>query len=298
MALIRALETAKPSRQRLFSDPFARRFLPSLQRALIVPARLTPWRRMLEDVFDSRAPGARTSGAARTRLIDDWTCAALQHHVAQVVIVGAGFDCRGLRMHELKSTLVFELARRQMHELKSRLLADVQAPHIRRVPIDFLIERPEDLLLGAGYSPAARTLFVWEGVTNYLDAGAVDAVFDFFGRSAPGSRVIFTYVHANAIDGSFPAPGLAATPSAATQDRRGVDIWPSARQRAAVPCGQGKISGQRTIAGCIGRGVCSPKATNSIAPFLRRNRLFVPAMCSWGISPSRTTPTNAAKLLV
>jgi len=208
MALIRALETAKPSRQRLFSDPFARRFLPSLQRALIVPARLTPWRRMLEDVFDSRAPGARTSGAARTRLIDDWTCAALQHHVAQVVIVGAGFDCRGLRMHELKSTLVFELDRRQMHELKSRLLADVQAPHIRRVPIDFLIERPEDLLLGAGYSPAARTLFVWEGVTNYLDAGAVDAVFDFFGRSAPGSRVIFTYVHANAIDGSFPAPGL------------------------------------------------------------------------------------------
>ena len=209
MALIRALETAKPAGQRLFADPFARRFLPRWQRGLMIPARLRIWRRMVEGIFDCQAPGARTSGAARTRLIDDWTREAVRNGTAQIVIMGTGFDCRALRVAELRTTSVFELDRREMLDLKSRLLGGAQPCHIRGIPINFLNDRPEDRLIAAGYSPAAKTLFVWKGVTNYLDALAVDAIFDFFGRSAPGSLVIFTYVHADAIDGSFPAPGLA-----------------------------------------------------------------------------------------
>ena len=209
MALIRALETAKPKRQRLFADPYARRFLPAWQRALMIPARLPIWRRVVERMFDSQAPGARTSGAARTRLIDDWAREAVQNSTAQIVIMGSGFDCRALRLSELGMGSVFELDRREMLDLKSHILAGVHAPHIRAVPIDFLIDSPEDRLIASGYSPTAKTLFVWEGVTNYLDAAAIDAGFNFFARSAPGSRVIFTYVHADAIDGSFQAPGLA-----------------------------------------------------------------------------------------
>ena len=208
MALIRALETAKPARQRLFADPFALRFLPRWQRALMIPAWLPIWRWVVERIFDSQAPGARTSGAARTRLIDDWVREAVQNGMVQIVVMGAGFDCRALRMVELRSSSVFELDRGEMLELKSHLLAGTQISHIRAVPIDFLSDRPEDRLIAAGYSPIAKTLFVWEGVTNYLDSTAIDAVFNFFGRCAPGSRVIFTYVHADAIDGSFPAPGL------------------------------------------------------------------------------------------
>jgi methyltransferase (TIGR00027 family) len=206
MALIRGLETLKPERWRLFVDPYAQRFLPGWQRALMIPARLPAWRRVIERAFDSRAPGARTSGAARTRLIDDWVREALLKGVKQVVIMGAGFDCRGLRMAELKSVTVFELDRREMLDLKSRFVADAQ---VRNVPIDFLNEKPEDRLIAAGYAVAVKTLFIWEGVTNYLDAVAIDTAFDFFSRSAAGSRVVFTYVHADAIDGSFPAPGLA-----------------------------------------------------------------------------------------
>jgi O-methyltransferase involved in polyketide biosynthesis len=37
MALIRALETAKAADLRLFSDPFALRFLPTWRRALMLP---------------------------------------------------------------------------------------------------------------------------------------------------------------------------------------------------------------------------------------------------------------------
>lgn len=210
MALIRALETAKPNRQRLFSDPFARRFLPAWQRALVTPAKIPPWRRMLESFFDRQAPGARTSGAARTRLIDDWTRAAVRNGAAQVVIMGAGFDCRALRLDELRLSSVFELERREMLNLKSRFLADTSASHVRRVPIDFLNEQPEDCLVASGYSPTVKSLFILEGVTNYLDRSAVDSVFNLFSHSAPGSRMIFTYVHIDAINGTFPAPGLTA----------------------------------------------------------------------------------------
>ncbi len=210
MALIRALETAKPVRQRLFSDPFARRFLPTWQRAIVTPAKIPAWRRMLESFFDRRAPGARTSGAVRTRLIDDWARTAVQNGVRQVVIMGAGFDCRALRLDELKLSSVFELERREMLSLKSRFLADTTASHVRRVPIDFLNETPEDCLVASGYSPTVKSLFVLEGVTNYLDASAVDSAFNLFSHSAPGSRVIFTYVHIDAINGTFPAPGLTA----------------------------------------------------------------------------------------
>ena len=128
MALIRALETAKPKRQRLFADPFARRFLPGWQRALMIPGRLPIWRRVVERMFDSQAPGARTSGAARTRLIDDWARGAVQNGTAQIVIMGSGFDCRALRLSELGLGSVFELHRREMLDLKSRLLAGRQAP--------------------------------------------------------------------------------------------------------------------------------------------------------------------------
>ena len=208
MALIRAMETQKAPDQRLFSDPFGRRFLPLWQRALLSPARFPPWRRIVERIFDGKAPGARTSGAARTRLIDDWTREAVRDGLQQVVIMGAGFDCRALRLKELHTKLVIELDRPQMIVLKLRLLADVRADHIVRLPIDFLRERPEDRLSKSGYSRHATTLFIWEGVTNYLDDAAVDAAFETFAGASRGSRVIFTYVHADAISGRFPAPGL------------------------------------------------------------------------------------------
>jgi methyltransferase (TIGR00027 family) len=210
MAVIRALETVKPQRERLFSDPFAKRFLPGWQSVLASLARIPAVRRLLERYFDRQAPGARTSGAARTRLIDDWIRQALADGIGQVVILGAGFDCRALRMKELASVPIFEVDRARMIDFKDAVLKnDAQPRNLKRVPVDFLKDRLGDRLGSAGFSTNAKTLFVWEGVTNYLDAASVSAVFDFFAGSAPsGSKVVFTYVHSDAINGLFPAAGL------------------------------------------------------------------------------------------
>ena len=47
--------------------------------------------------------------------------------------------------------------------------------------------------------PKEKTFFIWEGVTNYLTSEAVGATFDLVSNSAPGSKIVFTYVHSDVI---------------------------------------------------------------------------------------------------
>jgi methyltransferase (TIGR00027 family) len=210
IALIRALEFLKSSEKKLFSDPYARQFVTASQRALLGLAHLPAVRGLLEDYFDWRAPGARSSGAARTRLIDDWVREALAAGVRQVVILGAGFDCRALRMGELTTIPVFEVDRAAMIARKERVLEGIQTPrNVRRLGVDFRKDNLGNRLLDAGCSAQLRTLYIWEGVTNYLDSHFVDAVFDSFAQGTSlGSRIIFTYVHADLLEGRFATPGV------------------------------------------------------------------------------------------
>jgi O-methyltransferase involved in polyketide biosynthesis len=46
-----------------------------------------------------------------------------------------------------------------------------------------------------------RTFFVWEAVTQYLTADAVHATLEGLRSVAPGSRLVFTYVRRDFIDG-------------------------------------------------------------------------------------------------
>jgi O-methyltransferase involved in polyketide biosynthesis len=47
----------------------------------------------------------------------------------------------------------------------------------------------------AGYVIDKRTLFIWEGVTNYLNEAAIDATLRWCAAAAVCSKVIFTYIH-------------------------------------------------------------------------------------------------------
>ena len=70
--------------------------------------------------------------------------------------------------------------------------------HVRFVPLDF----NPDPLPGAMSAAVcdSRTLFIWEGVTNYLTDDAVDGTLGWFAGAAPGSLVVFTYVHRQVLD--------------------------------------------------------------------------------------------------
>jgi methyltransferase (TIGR00027 family) len=205
MALFRALESKRSRRRRLFSDPLATDFLcPSLKRVALL-ARFPGGVTLAEKIADRRIPGARTSAIARTRLIDDLLAEGVGEEICQIVILGAGFDCRGYRLPILNSRVVYEVDHpltldRKRTQLKKRF---GELPHnLHYVPIDFNRESLGSTLQQAGLKNSVETVFLWEGVTNYLTAEAVASVLRYVSGFPLGSRLIFTYVHSGLLDGT------------------------------------------------------------------------------------------------
>jgi methyltransferase (TIGR00027 family) len=168
-------------------------------------ARLPFAELIVERYTDVRLPGARTSAIARTKLIDDALLDALAAGISQVVILGAGFDCRAYRLPQLNRTTVFEVDHPATLAMKLSRLHQVlpRVPeHVHYVEIDFMRQSLPDVLAGSGFHISRPAVFLWEGVTQYLTADAVDGVLRFVAACSPGTRLLFTYVHAGMLDGS------------------------------------------------------------------------------------------------
>ena len=203
MALFRALESTLPADRRLFDDRFATAFLTARLRPVVSLSRISFLGSLIRSFIDHRWPGARTSAVARTRFIGDAAAAALGSGVEQVVILGAGFDARAYRIAPMARVPVFEVDHPATSAAKR---AAVEAAlgslptHVHFVPIDFNTESLPDTMTAAGYDPRRRTAFLWEGVTNYLSADAVDRTLRWCARAAAASKVIFTYVDRQVLD--------------------------------------------------------------------------------------------------
>ena len=69
------------------------------------------------------------------------------------------------------------------------------------VPSDFNLETLDRTMVEAGYRPEQPTVFLWEGVTDYLTEPIVDSTLRWCARTASaGSVVLFTYVHSDVLD--------------------------------------------------------------------------------------------------
>ena len=206
MAMFRALESARAERARLFWDPLATCFLgPRVRMAVRIAAKSSALHALLTKFIDVRWPGARPSGVARTVFIDEAMREALRSGIEQVVILGAGYDARAYRMAEMRMTTVFEVDRAETQQRKCEALARVLGrlpENVRFVEMDFSRGTLRETLALAGFSRERKTFFIWEGVTHYLDADAVDSTMRFVGGCASDSRLAFTYVHRGLLDGS------------------------------------------------------------------------------------------------
>jgi methyltransferase (TIGR00027 family) len=73
--------------------------------------------------------------------------------------------------------------------------------HVTYVPVDFNTQTLEQRLLECGYNSGIKTLFIWQGVTEYLLPEAVHTTLAFVRRnSAPGSAIVFDYLYSEALD--------------------------------------------------------------------------------------------------
>jgi methyltransferase (TIGR00027 family) len=197
MALFRALESAQPAGKALFRDPFAQGFIDPALAQLVRWSAVPIAGLLLRTFLDRFWPGARTSGVARTRLIDDWVADAIANGSRQVVVLGAGFDSRAWRLPELSGLPVFEVDHPSTAAEKSARLQALGADPSRvvSVAVDFDRDRLPERLAAAGFDYSKVTFIVWEGVTNYLTENAVLSVFAWAGTLAEESRLAFTYIH-------------------------------------------------------------------------------------------------------
>lgn len=203
IALFRALETTRPAGVRLFNDPYAISFLDGALKRAALLSKIPFVRTIVQHIIHRKIPGAYSSGLARTRYIDDLLFYAINSGAQQVLILGAGFDTRGLRLSFLRNIPVIEIDHPNTSAHKVKVLRS-NLPNlpgnILYYQLDFNKESLDDMI---GWNPidlTRPTAIIWEGVTNYLTPSAIESVFRFLSRFAGGSYIIFTYVHRMVLD--------------------------------------------------------------------------------------------------
>lgn len=133
--------------------------------------------------------------SARTRFFDAEVLDGLAWGVRQVVILGAGYDGRGLRFRS-PGVSFFEVdhprTQADKRERLDRLAIDVDG--IVFAPHDLVAGGLSPALAGAGHDASRPTLFLAEGLLRYLPEATVHEVFEATReRAAPGSVFALTF---------------------------------------------------------------------------------------------------------
>jgi methyltransferase (TIGR00027 family) len=197
------METFVPAPQRLFEDQIVLGFLPPSARFLLRRAAI---RAAFMAFLEGSAPGVRGALLCRTRRIDDAVRDAVHQGLPALVILGAGLDTRPYRFTELTKVKVVEIDLSAVQEFKKAcLLRKLGAlpRHVRFIPMDLNIEEVGTALECAGLRPSEPAIFVWEGVSQYLQPNAVDSVLRAVAERPNGTVLAFTYVLEEVITGVY-----------------------------------------------------------------------------------------------
>jgi methyltransferase (TIGR00027 family) len=199
-----AVEQNESPARRLVDDDLARSFLPVGLRLLADASRLGPIRRLVIAGSERTGPGLWANLASRKRFIDDKLDDALPD-IDAVVVLGAGLDTRAYRLARRTTIPVFEVdlpvnIARKSAVVRRALGSPPASVHL--VPLDFERDDLMAELAKHGYRSVDRTFFVWEGVTQYLTADGVRGSLESLRDAAPGSRLVFTYVRRDFIEGA------------------------------------------------------------------------------------------------
>jgi methyltransferase (TIGR00027 family) len=180
-------------------DDLAEVILPPFPRFML---DFTPLRKFLmRQMFP---PGIYEYVCARTKLIDAVFVQALDTCFTQIVLLGAGFDTRALRFASHNhGTRIIELDVATTQEPKINIYRQKKLaipPKLVFASINFDREDIFQVLSKAGYQDGQKSLFLWEGVSMYLTAQAVDSTLAFIhNHSAAGSQVVFDYIYASVL---------------------------------------------------------------------------------------------------
>lgn len=194
VAAIRAAETRREDP--LFVDPFADKLAGAAGREFLEAAL--------------RVSGEQSTFqiVVRTRFWDEALLRATRS-VRQVVLVAAGMDARAYRLEWPGEVVVYELDQPEVIAEKGRLLSG-DAPRAARVAVS--VDLTDDwpaALMAAGFDPGEPTVWLMEGLLQYLDEAEVRTLFAHVDAlSTPGSVLLYEVVGTALLESPFMAPVL------------------------------------------------------------------------------------------
>lgn len=204
VAFVRAWETQKPADSRVINDPIAEHLISDDGRFLVKTrlGRTTYAFHLRYDVVVEVSDYI----VMRTRAIDAHLEDYAKKGMAQLLILGAGYDSRAYRFPELKGKVkLFEVDTPETQEIKKASLIKhfgALPEHVAFVSLDFEKDDLAASLAQAGFDTSLQTLVIWEGVSYYLEPEAVEKTLAFVAANTPaGSSIIFDYALPEAVHG-------------------------------------------------------------------------------------------------
>ena len=159
---------------------------------------------------------------ARTAFFDRVVVRAIDGGTTQVVVGGAGYDCRSLR-YAKPGTQWFELDHpaTQKDKLARLNRLGIDASNVRFVGADFAEDPVTVRLLLAGLDAGRATLFLLEGVAVYLELDVLQKLLGEFRRVAwTGSRLAISVSIATALTNAAARSTFYATVAALGEPAR------------------------------------------------------------------------------
>jgi methyltransferase (TIGR00027 family) len=142
-------------------------------------------------------PGILLHYALRKKCIGELVRSALANGVAQVVILGAGFDPLSSELQrEFPTALFWELDHPATQRHKARACSEIGTERVHFVAVDLSVAGLDrEALISSGFDSAKRTFWIAEGLLMYFTADIVSSLMKRLSSlSAPGSQLAFTFM--------------------------------------------------------------------------------------------------------
>ena len=202
---VRATGMLYPKEKRLFEDPYSEKMVSPFYKFFIFLQRSPKINDAIVKSKEKSTPGLMGWMFCRFRYIDDvLKDSIVKKEIETVVNLGAGMDCRAYYTPGIESIRYFELDHPSVIKQKKVKMGKILGKLPNRVifvPIDFEKQSLDTELKKAGYNLTSKTLFIWEGVTQYISKEANDSTLKYVAQAAPGSKIVFTYIIKSFIEG-------------------------------------------------------------------------------------------------
>lgn len=198
-----AVEQTFPEDQRIVDDELAYQIMPLLYRVFVWIMRIGFIRNWMVNYSEKNDPGLWAGLLVRKRYIND-KLNQTSGQIDGVVNLGAGFDSRVYSLKSISKLPIWELDQMKVIDSKKKRLTKIFGSipeNVQLVGIDFDHEDVGEVLKKHGYKEDRRIFFIWEGVTQYLEEESVKEMFDFLSHAESGSKICFTYVLKEYIEG-------------------------------------------------------------------------------------------------